>query len=325
MRHDGSITVEAAFCLPMFLFALLAICRLFLCIETEYRVREGLYEAAREMSCTALLAEKLTDAVETTVKAAVAEELSDGQEEEEQKDSEDEQDPEDAERIKEKEDLLHEEEAAVTEIAGWIAKRAVQTAFIGDGVTDSLTERGFTLSLFRGGSTPNGLRMENISFAGSEISDSDVMDILFSCDLVIPTGIFGSLRYPLREELKYRVFSGHDVKSLLAVQGEEENGSGTEVYVTESGSVYHTSLSCPSLRISLRAVYYRMVNTERSDSGARYYPCEKCAKGSAPETVYVTSDGNRYHYKVDCSALKRGISTVDISEVGERTKCKRCP
>lgn len=347
---EASITVEASLCLPLFLFALLAICRLFLCIETEYRIREGIYAAAKEMSCTAYLAKKLADATGNTVETSVTEELSGTKEDAENtedreagaenssvqgdKDASEnkqaaggEPDTDEAEQIKDREELLKAEEAVVSGAFGWIARRAVHTVFIGEGVMSALTERGFDITLLRGGKAPNGLKIENVSFAGSKITDDEVMDIHFSCDLCIPTLILGTIRYPVREELKYRVFSGLKVKSLLTVQNTEngDSTSGQTVYVTESGSVYHTSPDCPSLRISVRAVSYGNLEHERSDSGARYYPCEKCAKGTAPDTVYITSDGNRYHHRIDCSALKRSVSEIDISEAGDRTECRRCP
>lgn len=351
-RASGSITAEAALGLPLFFFALLAVCRMFTCIETEYMIRTAMFEAAREMSCSAVLMEKVTGAVEETVKATVTEALSDKTDEEKKESSkesskrsskdggkagsrdesdgsedvESEIDPEDKEKIKDAEELLKAEAAAVTEFAGMVARRAAETAYIGDAVMSRLNAKGFALSLVWGGTAPTGLKVENISFAGSEITDGKVLDIRFSCKLMIPTVIMGTIGYPIKEELRYRVFSGLSVKSLLACSdGENGEAAGRQVYITEKGSVYHTSSDCPVLKITTRSVPYSRVGSERSDSGAKYYPCEKCAKGSPPATVFVTSDGNRYHCRLDCSALKRSVQTVDRNSVGDRSKCKRCP
>lgn len=331
-RQAGSITAEAALGLPLFFFALLAVCRMFTCIETEYRIRTAIFEAAQEMSCSAVLMEKVSSALEDTVKASVAEAIADKSSEDKADDSarsEDdgsELDPEDEERIKDKEELLKAEEAAVTEFAGMVARRAAETAYIGDSVMSKLNEAGFSLSLTRGGTAPTGLAVESISFVGSEIEDGKVLNIRFSCKLMIPTVIMGTIGYPIKEELQYRVFSGLSVKSLLSASNPETDGNDQrEVYITEKGSVYHTSLSCPSLKITTRSVLFSQVGKARSDSGARYYPCEKCAKGNAPAAVYVTPDGNRYHYRIDCSALKRSVQTVSLDSVEGRDRCKRCP
>lgn len=40
--------------------------------------------------------------------------------------------------------------------------------------------------------------------------------------------------------------------------------------------------------------------------------------------LYITSDGNRYHSSISCSGLKRTVIEVNKSEVSDRRPCKRC-
>lgn len=41
-------------------------------------------------------------------------------------------------------------------------------------------------------------------------------------------------------------------------------------------------------------------------------------------TVYITNSGDRYHSKLNCSGLKRTIIAISIKEVGNRSLCSRC-
>lgn len=97
------------------------------------------------------------------------------------------------------------------------------------------------------------------------------------------------------------------------------------VYITVTGSVYHKSRECSSLRPSVRKVSRSFVVTARNDSGAIYYPCERCIEGDrALGDVYITDYGNRYHEDATCPGLKRTIREIPLSEVRDRRACKKC-
>lgn len=104
-------------------------------------------------------------------------------------------------------------------------------------------------------------------------------------------------------------------------------GEDQIVYITETGSVYHTSRSCSYLNLSIRQTTAAQVCAERNAGGGRYYACERCMQGislSGGMTLYITQDGNRYHASLSCSALSRYIQAVLLSEVGDRPPCSRC-
>ena len=97
------------------------------------------------------------------------------------------------------------------------------------------------------------------------------------------------------------------------------------VYVTENGSVYHTSRSCHYLDLSIQKVNSGTVGDLRNKDGHIYYACLDCvAKNSKTETKYITDYGVCYHDSLLCSGLKRTIYMVKLSEVKGKGKCSKC-
>lgn len=100
--------------------------------------------------------------------------------------------------------------------------------------------------------------------------------------------------------------------------------SDKRVYVTRTGSVYHTSLNCRSLKTTIISVAYDGVSAKRNEAGSKYYSCELCGRGNHGSVVYITPTGNRYHNSASCSELKTDIFEICLSEAGGRGKCKYC-
>ena len=96
------------------------------------------------------------------------------------------------------------------------------------------------------------------------------------------------------------------------------------VYITKTGTKYHKSYDCTYLRISIRAIESRQVAEIRNASGGKYYACERCGpKGEG--TVYVTSDGIKFHGRSDCSSLKRTVYMVSLSKAAQGyAPCVKC-
>lgn len=95
------------------------------------------------------------------------------------------------------------------------------------------------------------------------------------------------------------------------------------VFITETGSVYHTARSCSHLNLSISLVGAGQIPKMRNQAGGKYYPCERCG-GNSTEMVYVTQDGDRYHNTAGCSGLKRTVIVIPISQIGSRQRCMRC-
>lgn len=99
------------------------------------------------------------------------------------------------------------------------------------------------------------------------------------------------------------------------------------VYITPTGTVYHLDLMCRHLDLSISKTTYEQMLNERNSSGAKYSRCANCCTGdiSGSSIVYITESGTKYHSSLSCSSLKRGIITIDLSEVEDKmSPCSSC-
>lgn len=140
---------------------------------------------------------------------------------------------------------------------------------------------------------------------------------LYSAEYQMPVP-FGILSEGLifRQTMFIRHWTGYD----RSEESEEEL-----VYITKTGTVYHRSIQCKHLQVSVREVAFRDISRYRNQSGGKYYPCEYCVKNSCGNKVYITPEGDRYHSTRSCSSLLRFIRQVKISEVEDTHRpCKSC-
>ena len=114
-------------------------------------------------------------------------------------------------------------------------------------------------------------------------------------------------------------WTGYDVTGDWG-GGEEE----AIVYMAEHGKVYHKSLHCTHLALSIRAASFSRVMEERNRSGGKYTPCEYCGKQSFATLVYLTEQGDRYHFSLGCQGLKRTVRGVYLSQLPEIPACSKC-
>ncbi len=97
------------------------------------------------------------------------------------------------------------------------------------------------------------------------------------------------------------------------------------VYVTEHGTVYHTSAACSHLNLGIKSTTAEAAANKRNYSGHKYYACEKCMKhAEANGTVYLTEYGEKYHCSPDCSGLTRTVRMVPQAELGNMRECRDC-
>jgi len=156
--------------------------------------------------------------------------------------------------------------------------------------------------------------VDGISFLGSRFDQSTQnITVCASYYLKVPYFSAFGARIRISQRVVRRAWTGKD---------SEGNRDEEIVYITESGTVYHTSLSCSHLKLSIESVPLRSVSSRRNADGGKYYPCEICAEETA--TVFITSYGDRYHSNRNCSGLKRTIRSVPLSQVGNRPLCKTC-
>lgn len=160
-----------------------------------------------------------------------------------------------------------------------------------------------------------------ISFIGSSVMGSnDVIEICLSYYAKPLFPILGFDGFYMSQCYYGRAWTGYDAKGGIS----DMDDNDPMVYVTETGTVYHTNRSCTYLNPSVTSVAADAVNDSRNQSGGKYYPCEICGGNIVTGTVYITSQGSSYHTSITCSGLKRTVYTIPLSQAGGRGKCSKC-
>ena len=310
-KPAGSITVETALAFPVFLFSCIALCYLFVYIKTEYIIQRELYYVAREMSSYGPVIEplvKLRDGF-----------MSDAETEVYGKEN------------KTKADIISAVSSLLPERANGISVKNLITNTADSLIFGEILRQQIPKELFK--CIEDG--EVGISCEGSVLYDIDKC-LVIKCgyNLKLPMDILSGVTIPVNHTIKFRYFSGTEVRSLLEeVEQEDDNGEDGEneeeevehVLITDTGKCYHFSYSCPSLNIRPTEIDFSDVGNRRNEGGGRYKPCEFCVgKKEEGMRCYITPDGDRYHFDVTCQGLKRTIQSVPITDVGKRRPCKRC-
>lgn len=157
-------------------------------------------------------------------------------------------------------------------------------------------------------------------YSGISLNNSDVkedaMNIQVSYKIQLPVAFFGFDSVSVAQGVNSRKWVGY-----------RENGSADAdwVYVTETGSAYHSSTDCRYLDLSIHSVPVESVGKLRNKDGAIYYPCSCCLTPDALVGIaYVTDYGRKYHSDISCSDLKRTVYRIRLSEVAGRHPCPAC-
>lgn len=162
----------------------------------------------------------------------------------------------------------------------------------------------------------------SIDFMDSQIRD-DGKNIVITADYCIQIPFIPKIFSIKKQAVRIctRAFTGDSI--LEVVQNEGNDKENVVVYVTPTGTVYHLSMECPYLRLSVKCVDRQQLDTLRNESGGIYYACSKC-RPEEIDKVYICTYGNRYHSDISCSELKRGIKPIKLSQTGEKKECGKC-
>ena len=104
---------------------------------------------------------------------------------------------------------------------------------------------------------------------------------------------------------------------------ERDNASQQKVYVTHSGSVYHTDPECSHLKVTVIPTTEEGVKKARNKSGHKYKKCPYCGK-TATGNYYIDPYGERWHTSLTCPSLKRSVNTVTLDECDHLRECADC-
>ena len=100
---------------------------------------------------------------------------------------------------------------------------------------------------------------------------------------------------------------------------------GQYVYITPTGEVYHASLSCRVINLSVKETTADAIAFLRGKNGQKYYECTRCEwKDYKKERVYYTDYGELYHKDIGCSAIKRTVEKILMEEIEGRRPCSFC-
>ncbi|MDE6386572.1 MAG: hypothetical protein K2L82_02055 [Lachnospiraceae bacterium] len=260
--RKGSMTLEAAFVLPFFLFAVINILFAVNIIGTQSRINAALHQTGNKMAFAGYVYERTAGNVLPDSLASVA----------------------------------------MTSIYA----RGQVLEYVG---TDYLNQ-----SCIVGG-------LGGISFAGSSVMEKgDMIDIVVSYRVKPFAGIMGFKGFAMTQRYYGRAWTGYDVTQYVSDSNQED----PMVYITETGTVYHSNRNCTYLNPSVESVAAEAVGDMRNQSGAKFYSCEVCSGYRGVGQVYITRYGGSYHSQINCSKLKRTIYTVPLSQVGGRGRCSKC-
>jgi len=161
---------------------------------------------------------------------------------------------------------------------------------------------------------------EGVSFLGSKIDRATRSIAVMAQYDVVPFFAIAGIEIPMHNHYYVRMWTGYEKNEISIHEG--------LVYITETGEVYHTYRDCTHLSLSIRAISKEDIKHTRNEMGEIYKKCPMCLeiseKEEGLEMVYITQMGNKYHGRLDCSALKRTVSAVPIEEARDRALCLRC-
>lgn len=161
-----------------------------------------------------------------------------------------------------------------------------------------------------------------VSFAGSSLRSEDCrIRLTLSYQIRLPVALVGIPSVTLCQQSYRYAWLGDAQPEKAAGQEELEEPM---VYVTQNSHVYHLSLSCTHLKLSVRAVAPETVEALRNENGAKYYACELCRPDGQESTLYVAKEGNRYHGSRECGGISRKVTAIPLSEAAGRRPCSRC-
>ena len=196
----------------------------------------------------------------------------------------------------------------------------------GDGLAAELITGGISAVYAKGSVEKKANLKESdgtISLWKSSFFKNDILDLAITYKakkmyvlLPVPT-----TKAALRARV--RAWTGRDGNGSSGEDEEDGDSDGETVFVTETGTVYHTDENCTHIHLSLHTVSRSIVGELRNESGGKYHACEKCYGGTG-DSVYITDYGDRYHSSVGCSGITRNVREVQLSELEGWRVCSKC-
>ena len=292
----GSMTVEAAVVLPLFLIFFINLSSSIEMIRLHDKLSMALWNTGSDLSFYgALITDPVKDMGRTGHKKA---------------------DPDDNEKKESREESLNEEEQNIGKtLLQELGDLAFTYVYVRNKLIDHLGKDYLDNSPIKGGS-------EGLCFIESEIfNDEDIIDIGVTYSVSPPIDAGDLLSFRMSNRYYAHLWNGYNV----AGKKDDKEEKKTIVYITENSAVYHTRTDCTYLKLAVRPSTMSALPDERNQSGGRYGRCLICTLGEAPDTIYICDEGGKYHYSRDCYSLKRTYTAVRLESVKDTHRpCSRC-
>jgi hypothetical protein len=309
-KAKGSLTLEAALVVPIFIYAILAFIYFLQIINIQEAIQHALNETGLESVRYAYVYDYIKefdnkDKEENTGEGVP--QLPDKQQPPEKEENE----------IDNTENKENEEKKSSAEA---ITAKLIDSIYFKNRLEHYLDKDFINNSCIKGG-------MGGISTYLSEFMEQDdTIDIIVTYRVKLPLLFFNIDDIMFIQRVRLRGWTGYTPELDNSEGDREEDTEEEMVFITETGTVYHVSKNCSHLRLSTRKALLEEIKELRNDSGGKFKECNICDsdKVEGQPHVYITDTGDRYHWKIDCSGLKRTVTSIPIAEVGSRTKCKRC-
>lgn len=302
-NKDASLTVEAALVIPVFVYTIIFFLYFINIIFIQENIQFGITEVGKFVAKYAY--------VYNYVKQYDGEDSSKDRKE----------------SLKDKEDSLEDKEKPLEDkdtIVDYLVEGSINSLFFKNKMKDFIDETIINNSCITNGF--GGLSFINSRF----MKEDDRVDIVVTYKIKLPLVFFKIKDISMVQRVNVRGWIGYKPDEASDLGGGDESDENTDneyVYIAETGSVYHLTNECTHLKLSISEESLLGIDGLRNDGGGKYKECEICFKAidiSELGSVYITQTGDRYHSSIACSGLKRNISKVLLSQVGDRSLCSRC-
>lgn len=297
---SGSLTVEAALCLPILLFSVYFLMAPLHVMETQRKLQNVMEASAKDMAQAAYLSRQADHllkesvrkeaSIETLIKAAGT----------------------GAVRAK----ILHAASAdGVLE----------QPRFVNKKILD------FAAGQENGSETGIAAAAEDIYGDRSEKEENNEMiQMELRYNVRFPIPVFQMKPVSLSSVVSRRAWvgakggRGRYQYGQQAADGWDRDAEGKIiVYVGKNGTRYHKERNCHYIYNKLQAVSGSKIDSMHNSSGARYQPCISC-KPSKKGMVYIFEEGKSYHAGADCKAIGSYAKAVRLEEAENLGPCSYC-
>ncbi|MBR0132538.1 MAG: hypothetical protein IJM14_05585 [Lachnospiraceae bacterium] len=297
-KIHASLTVEAAFVVPIGFFALYLFMYLFLMMHTEFVVYQSMFSIQDTLykcgtiSAYAENSTLVTDIIEAAKKSDVSDKV---------------------------------EELSGKAFSYVLGKAS--PVYIKLLLKDYFDDTGRELSLVNGGA--DAIDCSSSKAYGGE----NRIKLCFDYVLHFPGDFFRLADRSVSQSTEFRGFYGYDWKKTAefddAMERREDSAHPAEkdVYIAPYGVVFHTDEHCTYISINAEKINTAELETKRNYDGKIYYPCEECiGVDFSGMEVYITVYGTRYHSYRNCPRIERNPLKVTMTEAENmgRRPCSKC-